>query len=568
MFAARSHTRRISRTIAHVSSLRCYSASIPATTPRNESQLLATPKRRFSTSPDKDPSLTGNEDNGGVNMPWKTLLEMPARASWRVATARLPEPLADAQNTILNETYRTQKQHRRTYEEIMLAHKGLVNRRERERLRIVGNSKYKPQEVKKDAAVHPVFYGPEETLASFRFRLHANYSVTKRVLEECSSLLGRENWSPKRVIDFGVGCGSASAAAMDMWDNIEWMHGIDSSQTMCEGAKTFLDDLGSKGEKETVPRITMSTHLSAEAASTPFDLALFAYTATELAQGASTLTAAAILWGKLRPGGIFVMIEPGTPDGFSSIRTVRNMLLDCCPPDGEQLEGEEECHILAPCTHNGSCPMERFSLPGKRRDQDKETEKVTDGDSDDSDLEEDDDDDDDESTVRNGFCSFVQTMPGGKASSKGEKFSYIVAQKRIAGQSSEVPHTFDDVSLTDLLLRTKALGKGKEREGNSLEVEQLLREATELESRYLDSDDDGLGLELLRGDQSRSSFGRIINAPKKRKGHVLIDSCAGPGRIVTHLIPKSMSKGAPGIYSAARKSRWGGFWPNLDSVDE
>ena len=44
-------------------------------------------------------------------------------------------------------------------------------------------------------------------------------------------------------------------------------------------------------------------------------------------------------------------------------RSVRNMLLDCCPPfDTEQtkeeegyyrIEGGEECHVIAPCSHNG-----------------------------------------------------------------------------------------------------------------------------------------------------------------------------------------------------------------------
>lgn len=524
-------------------------------------------KRTFSASPENTSSGMKNQDEDEFSAPWKTLLEMPARASWRVASARLPEPLATAQAAILKTTYRTKKQLHRTYQEVMESHKSLAGRRERERERIVGNNKYKPRDKTRDEKVQPVFYGPEETLAAFNFRLHANYSVTKRVLDECKSLVGRKNWDPKRVIDFGVGCGSASAAAMAVWDDIEWIHGIDPSETMREGAQTFLDDVASQGKRNVVPRITLAAHLSVEASSTPFDLALCAYTATELPNGASTLAAAAILWGKLRPGGIFVMVEPGTPDGFSSIRTVRNMLLDCCPPNGEQPDGQEECHILAPCTHNGSCPMDRFSLNQDNEDEQDDSDDGVDGDGDNnSDDEEEEDEeyageDDYDSSVRTGFCSFVQTMPGGKARSKGEKFSYIVVQKRLAGKSTESPHQFDDVNLTELLLKTKTVGKQRD---DSAGLERLQQQATELESRFLDSDDDNLGLEFLRGDENRSSYGRIINAPKKRKGHVHIDSCTGPGRIVTHVIPKSLSKSAPGIYAAARKSRWGGYWPDLD----
>jgi ribosomal protein RSM22 (predicted rRNA methylase) len=514
-----------------------------------------------SQSPDDEfsGSMGGDEDEEFGNAPWKTMLEMPARATWRVSTARLPTHLADAQDKLLNETYQTKKQLHKAYEDVMSTHKSLVNRRERERMRIVENTKYKDKEKKRDEAVHPVFYGPDETLANFKFRLHPNYEVTKRVLDECKSLIGRDMWSPKRVIDFGMGCGSASAASMDVWDDIEWIHGVDPSQTMREGAKAFLDDLSAQAQAEqrTVPRITQAAHLSAEASSTAFDLALFAYTATELPHGDSTLAAAAILWGKLRPGGIFVMIEPGTPDGFSSVRTVRNMLLDCCRPDG-QVDGEEECHILAPCTHNGACPMERFAI--NRRGQDDEDI------SGDESEEDENGDEKDEAATRTGFCSFVQTMPG-KSRSKGEKFSYIVAQKRICGESWEEPHPFDDVDITDLLIRTKAATSGGVVGVSSTgDLERLQRDALEVESRFLDSDGDHLGLELLRGDRKRSSFGRIIQAPKKRKGHVLIDCCVGPGEIVTHIIPKSLSKAAPGVYAAARKSRWGGYWPNLDHV--
>jgi len=47
------------------------------------------------------------------------------------------------------------------------------------------------------------------------------------------------------------------------------------------------------------------------------------------------------------------------------------MLLDCCPPprpndrtiiDDDDLDDSiayEECHVIAPCTHNGACPMVR-----------------------------------------------------------------------------------------------------------------------------------------------------------------------------------------------------------------
>merc|ERR1712226_464887 len=80
--------------------------------------------------------------------------------------------------------------------------------------------------------------------------------------------------------------------------------------------------------------------------------------------------------------------------------------------------------------------------------------------------------------------------------------------------------------------------------------------------------EDLLGLSDLVGDENRHSFGRIMRAPIKKKGHVIVDYCtsglSGKGRIVRHRVGKSScSKAAPGQYLAARKARWGGFWPDL-----
>jgi septum formation topological specificity factor MinE len=146
----------------------------------------------------------------------------------------------------------------------------------------------------------------------------------------------------------------------------------------------------------------------------------------------------------------------------------------------------------------------------------------------------------------------LSTMPG-EQRTKGESFR-ILCKKGVCGESQEVY-----IHLTMSALLTFELSYREERVEDNVELERLQRDAVEVESRYLDADEDHLGLELLRGDRNRSSFGRIIQAPRKKKGHVLIDCCTAPGRIVTHLIPKSMSKAAPGVYSAARKSRWGAF---------
>lgn len=507
--------------------------------------------------------------------PWKVLLEMPARAAWRVvmgssSAARLP--VHAALQAVLNEGGRNRKQLRRTHEAVLETHRALVQRRERERQRILHDREYKPIDQKRDEGVRSVMYGPDEALAAFYFRLFPHYAVVERVLKETQSLLGRQHWKPARVLDFGMGCGSASAAALQVFpDHIEWVHGIDPSQTMREGAKYFLDEFlkqlqqGTDGtEGKVVVRTTFSAHISAETAPGTFDLAILAHTATELPHNSATLAAAAVCWEKLRPGGIFVMIEPGTPDGFSSVRTVRNMLLDCFGTNNSSSEvdhqaAEETCHIIAPCTHNGRCPMERFQQKNKFQKTQRDADDVEDDSNDEA-----SDGEDDEDGTQKGYCSFVQGMPGGNGSGKGEKFSYIVAQKRDS-LVAELSHRFDGINLPNLLKRSRlSVAEGH----NPSPDAALLKEAVDLEKRFIGSDDDQLGLEFLRGDANRESYGRIIRAPKKKKGHVLIDCCAAPGKIVRYKVSKSMSKQIPGIYSASRKSRWGGLWPDVAEFHE
>jgi ribosomal protein RSM22 (predicted rRNA methylase) len=521
-------------------------------------------------------------------MPWKTLLGPPARASWR-ATHHTdpPEFLRNAQEKVLEEGGRTSKQLKRALRSILAKHSELAQLREGERRRVVnGNNKTVSD------ATAPVYYGPDETLASLKHRLYPNYSIAKRVLAECKSLLGPSNWTPKRIVDFGIGCGSSSAAALHIFDGIEWIHGIDPSQSMRECSRLLIEGIAQEEGRELVPRITFSRSLSAETAtgsnnssgSGGFDLAICAYTSTELPSVSASLAAAAILFQKLEPNGIFIMIEPGTPDGFNSIRAARNMLLDCCPPSDTEFEWKERCHIVAPCTHNGPCPMERhkkdFVKPDKRLRKSPEV-VVQDDDlsagNDSSDWDSDDNEDDfidlsshhglmsQTDVFNSSFCSFVQTMPGAGPLKKGEKFSYLVAQKRVhnstVSKSQQQPHhLFGDVNISDMLARAHDAAYQKDQELS----QKIFQDARDLASRYLDSDDDYLGLELLSSDQSRMSHGRIIRAPIKKRGHIYIDYCASPGRIIRKRVTKGMSNNvAPGIFAAARKSRWGGYWPDI-----
>jgi ribosomal protein RSM22 (predicted rRNA methylase) len=46
-------------------------------------------------------------------------------------------------------------------------------------------------------------------------------------------------------------------------------------------------------------------------------------------------------------GGMLLIVEPGTPDGFTVVRAARDALL------------LEDAHTIAPCAHDRPCPLER-----------------------------------------------------------------------------------------------------------------------------------------------------------------------------------------------------------------
>lgn len=635
----------------------------------------------------RDSMIQDMEQQERNPQPWHNLLVYSSRALWRSSPTPPPTYLLDAQSNIIKASERTPKQLKRTYERIVSNHISLSELRERERRRMVNGPRHSSQSppASSSSAIKPVYYNPEQSVCSLNYRLVPNYSIVRRVLAETQSLLGKESFQPRRVVDVGIGAGSASAAALEFFNaqgeeeedtndssdagndgyhGIEWIHGIDPSQSMRDASNIVLSSIIEERSSNThaKTRLTFGESIlsssnnrrnsgdTMKSAGGSFDLGLCAYTLHEVPSVAACLSMAAVLWEKLRPNGVAIFIEPGTPDGFNALRSVRNMLLDVCPPadnnnnnhhhrEGQPRDGqEEECHVIAPCTHNGTCPMVRHQQHFFRNmmdqenkingnetesmfmdddefsnedDHDDDGELLEQGIDDDDELDLFDDMDDDkldlidddefqgkndedidaqgdepnlrqslasETDVFNtAFCSFVHGMPGKSSFHKqGEKFSYLVVQKRIPSLE-EPSNSYDDknpfkyINIVDLLNESFDGGANMKNTNHTDNRNALLRRAISMEEQFINSDVDKLGLELVRGE-NRKSFGRIIRSPIKKKGHVIIDYCSSTtdqdgcqvGRIVRSKVSRSKSsRYAPGMYSSSRKARWGGFWPDV-----
>ena len=71
------------------------------------------------------------------------------------------------------------------------------------------------------------------------------------------------------------------------------------------------------------------------------------------------------LWD--RTAGVLVLVEPGTPAGAAYIQAARTQLLHLAAQEAAVVQAQQQdgaaaasvdgAHVVAPCPHDGACPM-------------------------------------------------------------------------------------------------------------------------------------------------------------------------------------------------------------------
>lgn len=278
-------------------------------------------------------------------------------------------------------------------------------------------------------------YGPEETVAYSHYFLPSRYAIAERVLSDLKIFI--PNFTPKKVIDFGCGPGTAGACVKEIWnygENSKFKYvGVDMSRSMLDAAKIMLDQPGIDfilWDKigDVVKRMNQSSD------KIRYDLAFISYTLTELASDAARRAAVQIMFEMLDIGGCLVLVETGNAQGSHAVRTGRQFILDNFNSaeieentgdrvkrktkdnrledsikfilDGPQGFKNEDirARVIAPCTHDQRCPLSNGAQ-----------------------------------------CNFSQKVLSGMIR-KGseEKFSYVVIQKVLASEkkiNKDVSHS-------------------------------------------------------------------------------------------------------------------------------
>ncbi|KAI0257273.1 mitochondrial small ribosomal subunit Rsm22-domain-containing protein [Lactifluus subvellereus] len=382
--------------------------------------------------------------------------------------------------------------------------------------------------------------------------LPAHYSAIYAVLHHVKSRLG-PRWSVQNVLDWGAGTGSALWAASYAFQKLDFLNGEDEGRQGTLSSTAIIkyvgiekrDGLVDIGRRllEDIPHdslnISWQRKLHHDSYSQPHDgshtMAISAFFLSTLRTSLQRKSLVKEMWES--GAETIVLLDHSSPVGFQSVAEARELLLSLGRKEVGDHGSEENMtsgsHVLAPCPHDGVCPIHR-------------------------------------SEVAKLVCGFSQRMERPpfvrrtKHSGVGHEdigYAYVVIRR---GSRPTIPD-----------VKVGRLGEVGRRQ---MQLEEAKHPIVELD---LDGGDPWTPLEptvastspeetvephgrnlaeidsLLKAEASH--WPRLVFPPLKKSGHVVMDVCAPSGKILRMTIPKSQGKQP---YYDARKSSWGDIFPH------
>ena len=168
-----------------------------------------------------------------------------------------------------------------------------------------------------------------EAIAYAISRMPSTYCAVYSSISQC---LKNYKQDIKTVLDIGAGTGAATWALTSL---------INVEQITCLEREKEMRKIGKLLMEQSLPQVEWKEiDLCKDEINEKADMVISSYVINELTEE-NRQKAIAKMWNATR--GILVIIEPGTPEGFSHILEARKILL------------KEGADIVAPCTHNGEC---------------------------------------------------------------------------------------------------------------------------------------------------------------------------------------------------------------------
>jgi ribosomal protein RSM22 (predicted rRNA methylase) len=196
----------------------------------------------------------------------------------------------------------------------------------------------------------PRLSGEETTAAYLVTRMPATYAAAHAVLGEVRARLGTA--SIQTVLDVGAGTGAASLAAMEFWGEARHITMLERDRALSEAARQWLPDAH-----------ILTNDLMCVESLPRHDLVIAAYSLGELDQ---YQTIAVRLWQAARVA--LVVIEAGTPRGYSRILQIRDELLQAGAYMAAPCPCATPCPLIAPDWCHFAARVERSSLHRRIKD--------------------------------------------------------------------------------------------------------------------------------------------------------------------------------------------------------
>ena len=172
-----------------------------------------------------------------------------------------------------------------------------------------------------------------EAIAYAISRMPATYCAVYSALSQCLKIYDQEI---DTVLDIGAGTGAATWAVMNL---------INSNQITCLEREEGMQKIGRRLMEHNLKNVERKEiDLKKDEIQEKADLVITSYVINELTEK-DRQKAIIKMWNATN--GIFVIIEPGTPVGFSHILEARRLLL------------EQNANIVAPCSNNAQCPVSK-----------------------------------------------------------------------------------------------------------------------------------------------------------------------------------------------------------------
>ncbi|ORY83190.1 mitochondrial small ribosomal subunit Rsm22-domain-containing protein [Protomyces lactucae-debilis] len=356
------------------------------------------------------------------------------------------------------------------------------------------------------------------------------YATSYTVLKELRKRLG-EAWYPGRVLDAGVGPGIGALAFHQVYTaenplvtdesvpRDTRLHVVVANQGMRDRADTIW-----KGQTDAKVELFWKMPGTRQK---QYDLVLAPHTLLD-AKGPNSQRDAIVkeLWARVAHGGVLLLLERGTPLGFEAVARAREILLrksnkiaastaeaaDDLRAAGIEADEsslnnttDEACHVIAPCPHDGVCPLWMFGHQPKRQQWCHFSQRLQ-------------------------RPEYLQRTKHAKTNTEDCTYSYVMLRKGLTRPEQPIVKSR---SLNDDLVSP---------------VEEELRHESIVSSSY--------------------HWPRIILPPLKKHKHILLDVCSSglssedamsaESKLERMTIPKSQGTEQ---YRFARRSHWGDLLP-------